>query len=830
MIDDTWTDLELPFHGVRLPEFSLDKEDQKKLAVKENASSLEILTALCREGYKTKIANNPNKVKNSETYIKQVKHELEILDETKFVEYIILVWDVINFCNRKDIPVGIGRGSAASSLVNYLIGITGIDPIEWNLYFERFVSKSRAKSTIVDGALYYDGSLLPDIDLDIGHERRGEVVEYLKSKHVGKCSKVCTISTLQTKILIKEVGKIVGGYSEEYMNVITDSIPVVFGKVRTIDQAAEESPRFKEFVDKNPLIIEISKKLHDGPKARGVHASAYLLSYDTLDKFIPTQLDADNELCSSFDMHTVNNLALKLDLLGLKCVTIIDKVCKKVGIKMQDIKTDSYDDIYKYLQNLETPYGLFQISGDAVVKSLCKMQPKTPFELSNVIAIARPGAMHFVDDYVNDIYPVDDAKITEILKPTHGVCIFQEQAIKIGKDVFGLTAEISENIRRVIGKKKVKEMPKYLEIIEKQAKKLNISKEVKDYYLQVLTDGANYQFAAAHSAPYSYLGALTVYLKFKYPKEFFLESIKCYGKEDIPAIERELPYFGIKLLRPDVIKSKEDFTIEGDNIRFGLAGIKGLNDSSLLKIGDFLNKETSNKFQVFNAAKQAKVSILVLANIIHAGALNSLGEDRLKLVLEAQIWNELNDKEKTYCLTHGMEYNFDLIKMLRQYTSWIDSSGKKFKESRLETLRRDTKDYFEKYKKNSQYAKLSAYLNEKKLLGYSYSTTIKDIFLHDNPDLLNCREVKDLVEKSPVQIVAEVSDVKKGRTKNSDKPYLKLSLMDESGEIQAMIMGERLERYSNKFKDPEEGNLIFGIGSAGKDIIWLNSLEVQNVE
>ncbi len=333
----------------------------------------------------------------------------------------------------------------------------------------------------------------------------------------------------------------------------------------------------------------------------------------------------------------------------------------------------------------------------------------------------------------------------------------------------------------------------------------------------------------SHGISYSYLAALTVYLKFKYPKEFFLENIRCYGKEDIPSIERELPYFDIKLLRPDIIKSHDDFTIEGKDIRFGLSGVKSLNDASLLKIHDFLNKETTSKFSVLSAAKQAKVSILVLANIIHAGALNSLGDDRPKLVLEAQIWNCLSDKEKAYCLQNGARYSFNLIEMLKHYPEWIDSSGKKFKESRLQTLRRDVADYFKQYDKNRTSSKLSAYLHEKKLLGYSYSTTIKDIFVKDNPKLLNCREVKDLIEKSPVQIVAEVKEIKKGMTKTG-KPYMKLFLVDETSETQSMILGDKLERYTNKFKDPEEGDLVYVIGSKGADIIWVNSQEIQTLD
>lgn len=833
MFED-YKEIDLGFHGVVLPKITLTDDEKVKYNVTEHSTADEILTAICRENYKELLVQKPEIVKNKDIYIKQIKHELQTLKETKFSEYIILVWDVINFCRKNKIPVGVGRGSASSSLVNYILKITEADPIEWKLYFERFISKSRAKSTEIDGVIYYDGSLLPDIDLDISDIDRYKVVEYLKNKMPNKVSKVCTINTLQTKSLIKELGKIVRGYSEEYMNTITDAIPSVFGKVRDIDTAIEESPKFKLFTENNQDIIEIAKKLYESPKSKGVHASAYILTNNDIEDFIPTEYDSKSELCASFDMHSVSELALKLDLLGLSCVATIEKTCELAGISRNDIDIYSYEDIYAYLQHLETPYGLFQISGDAVVKALNKMKPKTLPELSNVIAIARPGAMHFIDDYVQGVYPVEDEKILDILKDTNGICIFQEQLIAMGRQVFGLTADEAELVRRACAKKKPEEMKKWLTIIEEKARQYKVKPETKDYYLRILEDSANYSFAAAHSAAYATLAAMTVYLKFKYPKEFYLASILCNGKDEIPPIERELPLFNIKLLRPDIIKSDNDFKIEGDNIRYGLSGIKGLSDASMngvtdfRKIKDFLDPNNANKFNVFEAAKSSKINIKGLASIINAGALNSLGDNRPKLVLEAKIWNKLSDREKLYCFKNGENYNYDLIEMLKSYTQWTSQDNRKFTESRLETIRKECAGYLQEYAIDAKYRKLAAYLYEKKLLGYSYSYNIREVFTDQHSNLMSVQDVKNSYPKTKVELAVEVISSRIYETKKGVKA-MKLLCSDETGTLDIQLYGPNYIKYHDKFPDPEEGDIIYIIGETGEDIVWARTLEIQKL-
>lgn len=364
----------------------------------------------------------------------------------------------------------------------------------------------------------------------------------------------------------------------------------------------------------------------------------------------------------------------------------------------------------------------------------------------------------------------------------------------------------------------------------KSVKKLGIQKS-----LDFEVDHPDHNFYAnglvtsnSHSISYSVIAAWSVYLKFKYPQEFFLASLLVEGKGDVPFVERELHHFGMQLLSPDIIKSENDFSIEGKDIRFGIGGIKGLSDAALLRIGDFINKKTANKFEVFNAANQAKVNSLVFCNIINAGALNSLGANRSLLVLEVKIWNQLSDREKNFCLLNGARYNFDLIAMLKDYENWVDSSMKKFAPKRLETIRRDTAKYLEEWRKNKQFPEFTAYINEKRLLGYSYSHTLKDVFVKNRPELVNIQEVKNLDQGYRFTLVAEVQKTIKGISKKGNTKF-EVFVSDETGEFKLSFTGKDCDRWLAEGIEPEEGDIIIAVARKGEDIGWLNSLEAQKV-
>ena len=365
------------------------------------------------------------------------------------------------------------------------------------------------------------------------------------------------------------------------------------------------------------------------------------------------------------------------------------------------------------------------------------------------------------------------------------------------------------------------------------------------YDLEV--DHPNHNFYAngfvtsnSHSYSYGTLAAQTTYLKFKYPQHFYLACLRQAASrgdfiEHFEQIQHELPYFGIQLLPPNIAKSGLQFSIEGKDIRFGIGEIKGISDKSIDKLQEFTSQNTltDSDLVVFNAAKEAKLGIGIQSALIQSGALGHNVGERSKKVLEAQIWNILTPKEKLYCLSNESKYGGSVITALKDFLNWTSSDGKKFtKESRLNTIRKDSLGYLQIYNLNHKNELLASYFYEKKLLGFSYSTTLKMIF-GESPDYENIRNIKEIDEfvavKDSYHLVATVKEVIEGTSKNGNK-YLKLRLSDETGETFAMLLGDKLARYLEKLPLPKEDDIVSLIGQKGDSILWVNKMEVQNVK
>jgi len=271
-----YTGYKTPFPvGVKLPEIKIEKKYYEEVSCGESEDNYQFLRKLC---FKRLQQKGINKLDNAQVYYDRLKEELVIFQDLGFVDYILLNWDIINFCVENDIPTGAGRGSAAGSLVLFVIGVTHIDPIEYGLFFERFVSKSRARKIEHEGETFLDGSLLADVDNDISYDRRAEVIKYIEEKYKGKSSKILTLNTLSGKLCMKECGKIVAELSEIEVNQISDTIPKHFGIVAKLQVAYEEDETFRSHADKYPKVYQIAKKLQGLNKNTGVHPSGISIS------------------------------------------------------------------------------------------------------------------------------------------------------------------------------------------------------------------------------------------------------------------------------------------------------------------------------------------------------------------------------------------------------------------------------------------------------------------------------------------------------------------------------------------------------------------------
>jgi DNA polymerase-3 subunit alpha len=824
--------------GVLLPKIDIDKEYYSELGVADDICNYDFLRHLCMEGVKLKGINDfPNK----QTYFNRIKAELKILSDLGFIDYILLNWDILNYCHTNNIPTGPGRGSAAGSLVLYLINVTKVDPVKYDLFFERFVSKSRAKKIEKDGVTYLDGSLLADIDNDIAYEYRQKVIDYIEDKHPGRTSNILTLNTLSSKLCIKECGKIVGEYSEQEVNDVSSFIPKKFGKVAPILTAIEESERFKIWSNDNQEIISIAKKLEGLNKNTGVHPSGIAISCHKISDICPVQKTSEGKLVSGYDMNWVSELMVKFDILGLRTLSVIYDVCNSLDLNVYDIDLDD-EDLYKPLQDLNNPHGLFQIEADTNFRVCKKIKPTSMEELSAVVAIARPGALEFTDKYAEYIktgeFQSTHPFFDDVLDYTGGIPLYQEQLMRMAVKV-GFTLDEAEQLRRIVGKKKISEMAKWQNKINEKIKDNNLPEDVAEVLWKVAEDSANYSFNKSHAIAYATLAAWTTYLKFKYPHQFFLSLLRMTQsepnpQEEISKISRELPHFNISLLQPNLIKSSFDFTVHENNIRFGLNSIKGISQKSLQSLSDFRDIDNSNKYDIFLSAKQAGLNIGVLSALIQAGALSEESSvSRPRLVLEAQAFNLLTDREKRNFIALGERFEYDVLNSIHAAKSekLLGDDGKPLmKESRFATFKKKYDKYKEIYDQNKNYEDFANWFFEKKLLGYSYSCRLKDVFKNDSGAIRDSLYFNSMETNSRARFIGVVEDSIRKTSVNGNK-YIKVLLSDELGNFPAILVDNRREAKCTQYIDgggqvPQKESILVVVGRKGDDVLFIDDMSV----
>jgi len=823
--------------GVKLPEIVVSDKVLSELGLSHGSSSLSILKELCRKGLRDK---GLSKKENKKEYYDRTIMELEILDELGFVDYILLNWDIMDYCKRSCIPTGAGRGSAAGSLVLFLLGVTNIDPIKYELFFERFVSKSRAKKIKHNGEVFLDGSLLADIDNDISYDRRAEVIKYIEDKYEGKTSKILTLNTLSSKLCMKECGKIVEELSEMEVNQISDTIPKHFGKVAKLDVAYDESESFKSFADKHKKSYKIAKKLEGLIKNTGVHPSGISISYYSQGDIMPLQKTNDGALVSGYDMDDVASLSVKFDILGLRTLSVVNDVCHQIGIEASQIDP-SDESIYAALACLQQPKGLFQIEADVNFKVCKQVAPRNLEQLSAVVAIARPGALDFKDMYADYVRTGEFNCVHEffedILSYTGGIPLYQEQLMKMAVKV-GFSLDESEQLRRIVGKKKVEDMPAWKAKIEEKIKEKNLDPVIGDVLWKVAEDSANYSFNKSHSISYAYLAAITIYLKFNHPQEFFLSLLKMArfepnSHEEITSISQELSYFDIKLLPPDLNLSSFDFKIEGKNIRYGLNSIKGVSDKVMESLVEFREGSFKNKYDVFMTAKDCGVNIGTMSAFIQAGLLDSfVDKDRCRLVLEAQTFNILTDREKRNIIELAIKFNYDVLNTIhscRSENTPADDGRVLFADRRFNTFKKRYEPYKNIYEQNTSHVKFANWFFETKLLGYSYSYNIREIFSSgDEASFQTSEDIRLSGPRRTVKFVGIISDINRRISRNGNK-YARLDINDELGTVSGLFMDserqERLTDYLNCGKKlPKKGDIVIVVGDTADDLIFINTL------
>ena len=839
-------------NGVRLPEFQPTEEQYKRVGLPNTASNLEFLTQLCRIGFREKIIPKIPKEQHK-AYGDRIKEELALISELGFTGYILMVWDICDFCDQNDIPRGPGRGSVSSSIVCFICGqgITQVDSIKYGTLITRFLSKARAKYKIIEGIKYMEGSLCPDIDIDICYFRRGEVHKYLSDKYKGRTASLLTIQLLKPRILLKDVLKVYGDYSDSDAKEVTDLIRVSQGNAEELDDASSddgdlENPALKKWIDSNPKnkeYIDLARQISFLELTESKHASALLISNDPIDEVMPLQLDKKTGgIINGFDMQTAQEISLKFDLLGLKNCSVIHECCKMVKINPNEIDIDD-PCIYEFFQNPKHLYGIFQFESDAQGGIAKKVKPKNFKQVVDSLSVSRPGASSNLGQYLeyihHGIYKPIHPVVDGVLKETGGICLFQESYLKLLINA-GLMPDDAEIARKALSKKKKELIPDILRKIQAACDKNGHPKEVADLLIKIAEESAGYQFALAHALSYAMISVRTVYLKVKYPIEFLVACLNMAindspkkRKEAVQRISEECNQRGIKILPPDISRSEMKYTIENGCIRSGISAVKGLGAEAVKKVVKF-KEINGNKFDLLMYLENEGISVGVAQALILSGCFDSklCGATRNKLLLEYEIFKKLR-KEKIQICALGEKYNWDLMKIIRACAEELKTEKGKFiiVESRRNTLRRDCTIFIEKHRRNEMFADLTYWVLEKTLTGMAFSNSLKTIYGRSVDGLISIKEAQESnLNKFMIACQIQKLELRTSRAKKVN--YIGLVLSDDSSSCKSMVWGDDNINALNRMNGRElkEGDILVAHLSRKEktsDLYWADMLVLQ---
>ena len=654
--------VEIEFGVRKLPKYQVPKEfwDSEE---EEGEASWRYLHHLCYEGLNRRYGSEKPEL------TERLDYELSVIRNMGFIDYFLIVWDFINYAKTNGIMVGPGRGSAAGSIVAYTLAITDIDPLKYDLLFERFLNPERVS--------------MPDIDVDFCYERRGEVIDYVVSKY-GKhnVAQIVTFGTLAAKGVIRDVGRVLDmPYAQ--VDAIAKMIPKELNI--TIDKALKMNPLLKKEYDENSQIkylIDMSKRLEGLPRHTSMHAAGVLISQKAVDEYVPLSRSSDGTITTQYIMTTLEELGLlKMDFLGLRTLTVIQdavnlvKKNKGVTINLQDI---DYNDkqVLDYIGTGKTD-GIFQIESAGMKSFMKELKPESLEDIIAGIALYRPGPMDFIPKYLKgkndrDSITYDCPQLEPILKTTHGCIVYQEQVMQIVRDLAGYTLGRSDLLRRAMSKKKQavmeKERKNFVYGNEEEGVdgciKRGIDEATANKIYDEMIDFAKYAFNKSHAAAYGVVSYQTAYLKYYYPVEFMASLLTSVIDNSSKVIEyvQTCKGMGIDILPPDINQSERNFTAQGGAIRYGLSALKSIGKA----MGDQIVSERNargpfqNLQEFLERISECDLSKRIVESLIKAGALDCLeGNRRQKMMIYTSIMDNISQSKKK--MMAGQMSLFDIV-------------------------------------------------------------------------------------------------------------------------------------------------------------------------
>ncbi len=645
--------VEIEFGVTKLPKYD----------VPEGYTSWEYLQKLCYEGLDQRYRTPSQELKD------RLAYELDTIRHMGYVDYFLIVWDFIKYAKDHGIAVGPGRGSAAGSIVSYCLGITTIDPIHYQLLFERFLNPERVS--------------MPDIDVDFCYERRQEVIDYVTRKYGKDCvAQIVTFGTLAARGVIRDVGRVMD-LPYAYVDSIAKMIPQELGI--TIDKALQMNPELRKLYESDETVthlIDMAKRLEGLPRHCSMHAAGVVICQKPVEEYVPLSRAADGTITTQFIMTTLEELGLlKMDFLGLRTLTVIQNAVQLARKKQPDLQIDKidYNDkaVLDYIGTGKTE-GIFQLESGGMKNFMKELQPHSLEDVIAGISLYRPGPMDFIPQYIrgkNDRSSItyDCPQLEPILAPTYGCIVYQEQVMQIVRDLAGYTLGRSDLLRRAMSKKKAA-------VMEKERKtfvygdeetgvpgciKNGIDEQTANKIYDEMIDFAKYAFNKSHAAAYAVVSYQTAWLKYYYPVEYMAALMT--SVIDNPTKVAEYIYvcrqMGIKILPPDINKGEADFSVDGGDIRYGLAAIKSIgrpviraivNDRK--ELGEFRNLEDF----ITRISSRELMNKRLVENLIKAGALDVLGGTRKQFMsIYIQIVDHMQQEKKNSMV--GQMSLFDVV-------------------------------------------------------------------------------------------------------------------------------------------------------------------------
>jgi len=754
-------------------QFDLGKIKLPQFKVPSEKSPDEYLKELCYQGLKKRYSKSTKGIFN------RLNYELSVIKQTGFASYFLIVQDFVNWAKENRIIVGPGRGSVAGSLVAYLLKITNVDPLKYDLLFERFLTSERIS--------------LPDIDLDFNDRRRDEVIEYVAQKYgKDKVAQIITFGTMASRAVVRDVGRALS-YSYSYCDKIAKMIP--FGQ--TLDQTLANVDEFRQLYlndEQTHKLIDFAKKLEGVARHASTHACGVVISSDPLDEIVPLQhpTQDDQVIVTQYEMHSIEDLGLlKMDFLGLKNLTIIEDTISRI-YKVQDKKINieniPLDDkaTYRLLQKGET-IGVFQLESQGMQRYLKQLKPTALEDIIAMVALYRPGPIQFIPDYIAGKHKKKKVeylhpKLKPILEKTYGQCIYQEQVMKIAQELAGFTLSEADVLRKAIGKKIKTLLMSLKEKFIEGAKNNGIRENIAQQIWHWIEPFARYSFNKSHATCYATIAYQTAYLKAHFPVEF-MASLLTSEKADVERIGfliGECKKMGIEVLPPDINESLKNFTVvpQENKIRFGLLAIKNVGHNVVeaivqerktsgpyLSIDDFVTRVNSKDLN--------KKS---MESLIKAGAFDKLAErNQLLFNLESLLeWSRETQRTKA----NGQRGLFDAL-----------SSDQIYRKPDIKLASTNPA---------SKTEKLSW---EKELLGlYVSSHPLHDFQKVLEKKSLAISKLSSALINHQVKIGGIISKIKKIITRTG-RPMLFLNLEDLTDKIEVVVFPGIIERNPTAFQE-----------------------------